>query len=102
MAHLDTASTSNQINYFQNLTKKGANTIKVKALEDTTASFIVVSLAAGGRGTHSYIYKNLTVNGSDEKVTYTKGSPSFNGNETPSDWAMGNIVDFDLIRQTTA
>ena len=93
LASHDISFTTNKTaHYFYDLSKKGTNTLTVKALEATTASFVVTSISDGGRGTHSYIYKNLQVNGSSDGVTYTKGSPTFSGWETPVDIKVATIT----------
>ena len=93
MANIDIGSTENkEYYYFNYLSNKGVNTLKVKALESTTASFVVTCVSDGGRGSHNYIYKNLKVNGSSNGVTYTKGSPSFSGWNTPVDITVATIT----------
>jgi len=93
MANIDIKSNdSKDYYYFQTLSKKGTNTLRVKALESTTASFVVTSVSSGGRGSYNYVYKNLKVNGSSDSVTYSKGSPSFSGWDTPTDITVATIT----------
>lgn len=46
--------------YFQQLKKKGANTISIRAHEDTTVTFVIVGRSnEGSRGLYSSVFRNL-------------------------------------------
>lgn len=102
LALIDSSFRENGTHYFQRLLKNGTNTIKVKAYEATTVSFVVTSLcAAGNRGKYTQIYKKLHVNGSSDGVTYTTGSPKFSGWDIPDDLTVATLALREGINEIT-
>ena len=94
----DTAKTENGLHYFQGLSHapdnalNDVNTLKVKAFAPTSATLVITSLSTGSKGTYSTIYSDLQVNGSSEGVTYTAGSPSFAGWDSPKELTVATLT----------